>query len=367
VPELGTNELLAFDAAALFVAAAVFAASERRLVAFAAATAAVVGATGAALELAPEQGGTLSAAQAQNWSPIYRIRGQNEREQVDLGADMKVVYRKESRYHRIAVTDDQDTRYLRFDSSFQSGMFLAEPYRTRFEYVDYLHLGLAYRPSARRMFFIGLGGGSAPKRMWRDFEDLSIQVAELDPEVVSVARRYFQLPEDPRLRVAAEDGRRYLARHDERWDVIAIDAFYSDSIPFHLTTLEFLELARSRLAPGGVIVTNIIGALEGDGSRLFRSLYRTYASVFPTVLVHPVTSPGDDAQSIRNIILVATDQTAPNRPFMASRWRALREEDPRLVDLTEAIRNRHVGSFPTADVPVLTDDYAPTDALLLAF
>jgi spermidine synthase len=367
VPELGIDELLAFDAAALFVAAALFAASERRLVAFAAATAAVVGATLGGLALAPEQGGTLTAAQARNWSPVYRIRGQDEREAVDLGADVRVVYRKESRYHRIAVTDDEDSRYLRFDSSFQSGMYLSDPYRTRFEYVDYLHLGLAYKPNARRMLFIGLGGGSAPKRMWRDFENLQIQVAELDPEVVKVARRYFGLPDDPRLRVAAEDGRRYLSRHDERWDVIVIDAFYSDSIPFHLTTREFLELAHERLTPGGVVVTNIIGALEGDGSRLFRSLYRTYASVFPTVLVHPVTERGDDAKSIRNIIVVATDQSPPNRPFLAARWRRLREQDPRIADLSRAIRNRRVGSFPTGDVPILTDDYAPTDALLLAF
>jgi spermidine synthase len=368
VPELGIDELLAFDAAALFVAAALFAASERRLVAFAAATAAFVGATLGGLALAPEQGGTLTAAQARNWSPVYRIRGQDEREAVDLGGDVKVVYRKESQYHRIAVTDDEDSRYLRFDSSFQSGMFLADPYRTRFEYVDYLHLGLAYRPGARRMLFIGLGGGSAPKRMWRDFPNLQIQVAELDPEVVKVARRYFGLPDDPRLRVAAEDGRRYLARHDdERWDVIAIDAFYSDSIPFHLTTREFLELAHERLAPGGIIVTNIIGALEGDGSRLFRSLYRTYGSVFPTVLVHPVTERGDDEESIRNIIVVATDQSPPTRTFLAARWRDLRERNPRIADLAKAIRNRRTGTFPTADVPILTDDYAPTDALLLAF
>jgi spermidine synthase len=367
VPELGIDQLLAFDATVLFAGAAVFTAVERMLLPAAAAAVAVVVAATAAIQLAPEQRGTLTAAQARNWSPLYRILGQDEREPVDLGADATVVYRKESQYHRIAVTDDADSRYLRFDSSFQSGMFLADPYRTRFQYVDYLHLGLAYHPGARNMLFIGLGGGSAPKRMWRDFRDLHIQVAELDPEVVKVARRYFALPSDPRLAVAAEDGRRYLARDDRRWDVIVIDAFYSDSIPFHLTTREFLELARDRLAPGGVIVTNVIGILAGSGSQLFRSIYRTYGTVFPTLLVHPVTDPGDDDGSIRNIILVATDGAPPTEAFLLSRWNALRRENGRAVDLTKAIRNRRLGPFPTADVPVLTDDYAPTDALLLAF
>ena len=82
------------------------------------------------------------------------------------------------------MVDDDDSRYLRFDSSFQSGMWLSDPYRTRFRYTDYLDLGIAHRPSARNVLFIGLGGGSAPKRMWRDFPALRLQVVELDPEVV---------------------------------------------------------------------------------------------------------------------------------------------------------------------------------------
>ena len=99
------------------------------------------------------------------------------------------------------------------------------------------------------MLFIGLGGGSAQKRMWRDFPDVQIEVAELDPEVVDVAKRFFALPSRPAPEGQAEDGRRFLTRRDDRWDVIVIDAYYSDSIPFHLTTQEFLELARSRLIP----------------------------------------------------------------------------------------------------------------------
>jgi spermidine synthase len=366
VPELGIDQLLAFDAAALFLAVALFAASQRLVVPGAVALLALAGSTAGALALAPEQGGTLSAAAARNWSPLYRLQSERGRSApLAVEAGLKVVYRKETRYHRLAVTDDGDSRYLRFDSSFQSGMYLGDPFRTRFAYTDYFDLGLAYRPGSRRLLFIGLGGGSAPKRMWRDFPELDIQVAELDPDVVTVARRFFRLPDSPRLRVTAEDGRRYLARHDERWDLIAIDAFYSDAIPFHLATREFLELARSRLAPGGVIVTNTIGALRGQGSQLFRSLYRTYGSVFPTVVVHPVMERGDGEDSILNIMLVATEGAAPPERFLAERWRGIRAEHPRAPDLTRAIGNRRLGPLPVADVPVLTDDYAPTDALLL--
>ena len=165
-----------------------------------------------------------------------------------------------------------------------------------------------------------------------------------------------------------EDGRRYLASHDERWDVIVVDAFYSDAIPFHLATREFLELARARLEPGGVVVTNVIGAVAGDQSRLLRSIVRTYRAVFPTVAVHPVFLRGDrDPRTIRNVILVATDRAAPSKAFLAERWAEVRKRVPSAPDLGAAIRDRFDDPLPAADVPVLTDDYAPTDALLLLF
>ena len=241
----------------------------------------------------------------------------------------KIVHTKDSQYHRIAVVDDDTTRYLRFDSSFQSGMYLNDPFRTRFGYSDYLQLSFAYRPEGKRVLYIGLGGGSAPKRTWRDFPDVHIDAVELDPEVVDVAYKYFELPRDPRLEVEVEDGRRYVVANDGPWDTIVVDAFYSDSIPFHLATREFLELVRSRLAPGGTVVANIIGAVRGPDSRLFRSMLRTYRSVFPTVSIHPVLdSGGKDLGVIRNIILVAGDAAAPSKEFLLERWRDVRRRSP---------------------------------------
>src|SRR5918994_1111166 len=203
----------------------------------------------------------------------------------------------------IAVVEDDTSRYLRFDSSFQSGMYVDDPFKTRFGYSDYLQLPVAYQRQTKRVLYVGLGGGSAPKRAWRDFPGMQIDVVELDPEVVSAAYKYFAVPRDPRLKVEVEDGRRFLARNEGPWDVIVVDAFYSDSIPFHLATREFLELVRSRLAPGGLVAANIIGSVTGSESRLFRSMLRTYRAVFPTVSIHPVLDAGGkDLSGIRQII-----------------------------------------------------------------
>jgi spermidine synthase len=364
IPEFGTDQLLGLAATALFACVALVALVERLPLAVAVAVAGAMAAGVASSSLAPAVGGTLRGAAAENWSPVYRLRGEDTGTAPDFaGEDVTVVFSRDTRYHRLAVVDDEDSRYLRFDSSFQSAMWLERPFATRFDYTDFFHLGLAYRPEARDVLFVGLGGASAPKRMWRDFRDLRIHVVELDPVVADVAYRYFRLPRDPRLTVDIADGRRFLQRDDRRWDVIAIDAYFADSIPFHLTTHEFLQLVRSRLRPGGVVLANVIGALEGPGSRLFRALVRTYRTAFPTVLVHPVGEENEVA--VRNIILVGTEGAAPERGFLAERWAQVRARSNGAPDLRDAISKRYDREIPTQDVPTLTDGYAPTDALLL--
>lgn len=366
IPEFGTDQLLGIAAAALFVAAALFAFAQRLPITAGVALAGAVLAGAAAVSLAPDTGRTLGEAEARNWSPLYRRAGSVGGQEPPVVAGLKLRYAKDTRYHRLSVADDETNRYLRFDNTYQSGMPLSRPFGTSFEYADFFHLALAYKPDARDILFIGLGGGSSPKRLWRDFPDLRIQAVELDPDVVDVAYRFFSLPRDPRLEVAVDDGRRYLDDDDGKWDAIMIDAFYADAIPFHLFTNEFMELARSRLNPGGLVITNTIGSITGEQSRLFRSVYRTYRSAFPTVLVHPVKlsgDPGDD--SIRNLILIATEQAAPEKPFLVERWRAIRERFSSAPDLTKAIMDRRDEPVSVVGVPTLTDDYAPTDALLL--
>ena len=375
VPEYGTDQVLAVGAVVLLGAAAAVALLERLWlpgVGLAAAAGVAVLAVGA---LAPETAGqVISGSAVRNWSPLYREREVRTPRKLDpaevgLGGEgFTVREARDTRYHRLLVVEDEGSRYLRFDSSFQSGMYLKRPFATRFAYSDYLELGLAYNPSARKILVIGLGGAAVQKRLWRDFRDVQVTTVELDPEVVDVAYRWFELPHDRRLPVVVDDGRRYLEKTHERYDVIMVDAFYADGVPFHLTTLEFVRLLHERLTPGGVVATNVIGALTGGSSEITRALWKTYAAVFPTVELHPVYEgpadrfPGD----IRNIILVATERAAPSRERLAESWdETRRARAPTAPDLRGAARGRWEHDVVTSDVPLLTDGYAPTDALLI--
>ncbi len=283
------------------------------------------------------------------------------------GARETVLFEKDSAYHRIIVYEDGDSRILRFNQSRQSGMYLSDPDRLRFLYTEYASLPLVLKPDARSVAFIGLGGGSLPKKYRKDYPSLRIDVAEIDPEVVTVAKRFFGFREDDRMTVAAEDGRVFLTRkRDARYDYVFVDAYYSDAVPFHMTTVEFLALVKRRLSPDGVVAWNIIGALNGPRSRLLRSVYKTFQASFPQVYVFPVGgAPAFDGGALGNIIVVGSQSMARmSRDAFAERARALESSGAVKAPVGRHAATLFTGTIPTDDIPVLTDDYAPVDSLL---
>jgi hypothetical protein len=72
---------------------------------------------------------------------------------------------------------------------------------------------------------------------------------------------------------------------------------------------------------------------------------------------------GGRLTELRNLMLVATESALPSEEFLLERWREL--APPGAPDLEAPIRDRYDKPFRFDDVPTLTDDYAPTDSLLL--
>lgn len=279
----------------------------------------------------------------------------------------QILFQKDTFYHHIRVVQEGDMRYLRFDTSWQSGMDAKNPVRLIFEYTDYFHLGPALRPQTQKALMIGLGGGSVPKNFRVNYPSLSMEVVEIDPEVVQVAQKYFSVQTDSRLTITAQDGRVYVRNHPGPYGLIYLDAYYADAIPFHLTTVEFLRQVKSRLEPDGLVVSNIIGSLAGPGSRLFRSMLKTFQSVFPQVYVFAVGwAEGNRLEQVeRNIIVIASQSAERLSAAEIARRAAALEATLRVPSpVAQASRSFLDRAFPTDDVNVLTDDYAPVDSLL---
>ena len=280
-------------------------------------------------------------------------------------ADNEIIYKKDSFYHRIIVEEDEEARYLYFDQTLQSAMNLKDPMSLRLTYTRYASLGLAFRPNTKKMLIIGLGGGSIPKKYQKEFPSLEMDVAEIDPEVIQVAKKYFFLKEEKNLRIHAQDGRLFLTRTPQRYDLIMLDAYNTDTIPFHLTTREFFQTAERKLSLDGVLVINIIGAITGPHSRIVRSVVKTVRGVFSQIYIFPTLRANHAGlDDLQNVIVIATkDRKRLDIHEIISRSTSLgRDLFP--FPMRDIADSYYEARIPDQDVPVLTDDYAPTDSLL---
>ncbi|TMD72804.1 MAG: methyltransferase domain-containing protein [Chloroflexi bacterium] len=154
---------------------------------------------------------------------------------------------------------------------------------------DYMLVADSFRPAQatepvpKDVAILGLAGGTAARQYTAAYgPGVQITGVEIDPEIVSVAHRYFHLDE-PNVHPVVSDARYWLDTQASQYDVIIMDAYRQPYIPFHLTTREFFSEVHDHLRPGGVAVVNA-GRTATD-YRLVDAIASTMAAVYPSVFL----------------------------------------------------------------------------------
>ena len=212
---------------------------------------------------------------------------------VPAHADERVLYEKASAYNTIIVTEDEaGVRTLRFTKggARQSVVKLGDPDYLALSYASVMLAGLALAEDPSRILVVGLGGGTLPMFLRKHYPDATIDAVDIDPAVVFVAKEFFGFREDSRMQAHVDDGRRFIEKSRQPYDVIFLDAFGSDSVPEHLTTQEFLRAVRRAVKPGGAVVGNV---WDSAYNRLYDSLVRTYQEVVDELLILDVRDSGN--------------------------------------------------------------------------
>ncbi|MDB6075458.1 MAG: hypothetical protein JWO89_3098 [Verrucomicrobiaceae bacterium] len=271
-----------------------------------------------------------------------------------------VIYRHDSLYHRIQVTEQQTgsgdaTRYLELDSTTEGGMRVKDG-DVVLQYQQFWRL-----PTMKASFemdkalFIGAGAFGMPEQLSKQYPQSIVDVAEIDPAVIETGRKFFKLDEFTRVHAHASDARRFLdSSGGEKWDFIFGDAYNGmRQIPLHLASKEFFQLVHEHITPHGIFLMNVISAVQGPRSELLAGMIKTLQEVFPHVEIFAVARQLDVAQNV--MILASNDNWQPiftDNSYVSGTW-----------------ENGIASSFVPmpqrpSDGVVFTDDLNPVDAII---
>jgi spermidine synthase len=259
--------------------------------------------------------------------------------------------RLESAYGRIEVLEtDARRRYLLVNGTAQSVM-MTDTGLSDSDYDRSLEWLMALRPGRTRALALGLGAGLLPKSL--ENAGLTVDVVEIDPAIVDVARRWFGYA--PKGRVTIGDARAVLEAGAERpWDFVILDVFGAESPPAHLFTEEAFAKMRSALAPGGVLAVNLVTVVDGRDGAAWRATLKTLARVFPNARAFRASETN---HGLANVLLFASDGPldAPTSAVAPS---------ARAAAATMLAQELRPERAELDDAPIMTDDRAPLDSLL---
>jgi spermidine synthase len=266
-------------------------------------------------------------------------------------AETGLLEKRESLYNNIFIFGDADSVSMTFGQNkryyTESSMKLSDPGALTVEYTRYMTMGVAYPPKLERIAEIGLGGGRTVSYLTASLPDTGILAIELDKDVVDLAKKYFKFKETARLRTVISDGRAFLLKDNETWDVILIDAYRGPFVPFHLLTKEFYALVKTRLNPGGVVVQNI-----EPSTMLFDSATATLNSVFPSV---------DLYEGGGNVVAIGDDGPQVPQSELLARAAKVQDRYKLRYNLRQMAGERRIFSRPIGKI--LTDDFAPVETM----
>lgn len=212
---------------------------------------------------------------------------------------------------RVEVSERDGVRTLHLgNDTIQSAMRIDAPFALELAYTRAMLACLLFHKDPREFLMVGLGGGSVPKWVYHHLPESRTTVLEINPEVVSVARSFFQVPaDDARFQVWIGDGARHVADHPASCDILMLDGYDAFCQVESLATEAFYRQCRAALKPGGILVVNLWSS-DGNFNQYVQRLFDAFDGL---VLCLPA---GD-----RSNVIAFAFQRSPNMP----KWDDLRE------------------------------------------
>lgn len=274
------------------------------------------------------------------------------------------LYERDGYYSNILVFEGEyagePVRFLKRDINNSSAIYL-ERDGLVYGYSRYIKLFNELLPEPPKRFLM-LGGGAytMPKYILNNSPKTLVDVVELEPSLYEISKIYFELPDSPRLTNHVVDARPYLARTDQKYDLVYVDTFSTGHfVPPHLVTIEFFESIKQSMLEDGILMINFIGNLHAGSDRsVTGSFIKTISQVFPNIRLFGVLPNRPDL--IQNLVFIARNGNTPieftdNFKIIDFGEKSLYLQDSE-IDMTNLVAFNDI---------IYTDNHSPIELLMV--
>lgn len=162
----------------------------------------------------------------------------------------------------------------------QSGALSTQPTQLLFWYTQQMAMATAANKHDN-ILILGGGAYTLPQSLAQSYPTSIIDVAEIDPRLITIAREHFFYTDPPNVTNYPEDARTFLNRNTKQYDIVLVDAFGGDAAPTTMMTAEYGALIKKAAGSSGVVVVNSIAGLHDAACRpLFNAVMAPYATHF---------------------------------------------------------------------------------------
>jgi spermidine synthase len=249
---------------------------------------------------------------------------------------------------------------MKRDTNNSSAIFLNEDDLV-YSYSQFVRFYSELKPDAKNFLMLGGGAYTIPRKVNQIDPDIQIDVVEIEPSLYELAIQYFDLPVTEKITNHSMDARVYLARTEEKYDVVFVDAYSTGFfVPSHLVTQEFFRLLKTRLNDDALVMINFIGTQgRKPSSSLTGSVNKTIESVFPNYLMF--TTRDTQLEAPQNFMYIIRNSDSPIIISDLEK-RSIRVPGKEIA-LSDLVVN--IDSLSNIHDEVLTDNKSPVEVLVL--
>lgn len=204
-------------------------------------------------------------ASAHHW---YLSNLQDILEKIEFLKDFQdgIIFEKSFQTNKILVIKNGSQIQLFFSkdpegkslTGIMSRIDILNPLNLLGEYTQAMTLALLWLENPSKIYILGFGGGRLGMFFHHYFPQVIIESTETDSDVVEISQKYFGIHFDKRMRVSTEDGKLFLEKSKEKFDIILLDAYdNSGTFPQHLSNSKFYSICKKSLSDNGVISINL--------------------------------------------------------------------------------------------------------------